>query len=61
MVADANRGSEDKENEKPILLVIKQLNRMLLMHKPIECFNFEEFLSNAAVVLLKIPRDGLHQ
>lgn len=61
MVADENRGSEGKENEKPVLLVIIQLNRMLLVRKPIERFNFEEFLSSAAVVLLKIPRDGLHQ
>ena len=61
MVADENRGSKGKKNEKPVPLVIIQLSRMLLVCKPIERLNFEELLSSAAVVLLKIPRDGLHQ
>lgn len=43
-------------DEKPVPQDIKQLIRMLLMRKPIERANFEEFFSSTAVTQSKFPR-----
>lgn len=47
-----NPGSD----EKPVPQDIKQLIRMLLMRKPVERANFEEFFSSTAVAQSKFPR-----
>jgi serine/threonine-protein kinase ULK/ATG1 len=53
---DEDRRHKFSPDEKPVPQDIKQLIRMLLMRKPVERANFEEFFSSTAVTQSKFPR-----
>jgi serine/threonine-protein kinase ULK/ATG1 len=53
---DEDPRHQPSTDEKPVPQDIKQLIRMLLMRKPIERSNFEEFFTSTAVVQSKFPR-----
>lgn len=51
-----DESAKSNPDEKPVPDDIKQLIRMLLMRKPVERANFEEFFASTAVVKSKFPR-----
>lgn len=53
---DEDPRHRSNSDEKPVPSDIKQLIRMLLMRKPVERANFEEFFSSTAVAQSKFPR-----